>query len=144
MDYTYKLRVKLFHTDAAGILFYGKIYEFTQETAEAFLEHIGFPLRAMFDGSPDHGQPFLLPIVHSEADYLSPMTVGDQITVHLKILRIGETSLTLGFDLFNKDDKKVATAKTVQVCIDKKTRQKIPLSPLLIEKSKNYLGPDLS
>lgn len=142
MVFTHKIRVKLFHTDAAGILFYGKIYEFTQETAEAFLEHIGFPLRVMFNGGPDHGHPFLLPIVHSEADYFSPMTVGDEITANLKILKIGQTSLTLGFELINQNDVKVAVAKTIQVCIDKKTRQKIPLSPLLIEKSKNYLGDE--
>ncbi|MBL8992234.1 MAG: acyl-CoA thioesterase [Spirochaetia bacterium] len=142
MVFTHQIRVKLFHTDAAGILFYGRIYEFTQETAEAFLEHIGFPLRVMFNGGPDHGHPFLLPIVHSEADYIAPMTVGDEITVHLKILKIGQTSLTLGFELSNQNDAKVAVAKTIQVCIDKKTRQKIPLSPLLIEKSKNYLGDE--
>ena len=92
MQYTHQLTLRLSQTDAAGLVFYGRLFDLTQECLEVGLEKVGMPLAAIFrDGE------YLLPVVHAEADYQSPLRLGDAIecrcnlephdhSVHLRVV----------------------------------------------------------
>ncbi len=115
-------RIQLFHTDAAGILFYSKAFELAFEAFDALLSSLGVSVAHIIAESD-----FLLPYVHAEADYLLPLTVGQQVTINVTVENLGDSSCTLRYDFFTPDNEKALTAKTVQVAVNKKTGQKMSL-----------------
>lgn len=127
MPFIYKTKVQLHHTDSAGVLFYGKLFELTFEAFDALLENIGASVAFIIRESD-----FLLPFVHVEADFVSPLFVDDKIKVQISVESIGDSSMTLTYDII-RDGESVATAKTVHVAMDKETLKKRPL-PQVIRK----------
>ena len=71
--------------------------------------------------------PYSLPIVHAEADFIAPATLGEQLSLTLTVDRMGETSFTLTYAVANGDGEHVATAKTVHVAVDKISGASVPL-----------------
>ena len=118
----YRKTVRLYYTDAAGILYYSNIYKMAHDVYEEMLSKIGLSVPYILEESG-----FLLPFVHSEADYMGTITVGMELDIHLKVERIGNTAYTLCYDFLDAKAVQVAFVKTVSVAVDKKTLQKIPL-----------------
>ena len=81
--YIYKTTLKLHQTDAAGVLFFSKLMEIAYDSYHEFMEHIQFGL-----GKIIREESFLLPIIHTEADYNKPLFVGDHLTVKFEIERV--------------------------------------------------------
>ena len=121
--FKYKTRIKLHETDAAGILFFSNIFKITHDAYEEFLDDIGFPMSDILEKLN-----FDLVIVHADADYMSPLKVNDQVDIHLNVEKIGTTSFTLIYNIKNINNKIIGKAKTVHVCIDKKSGKKKALS----------------
>lgn len=113
--------VRMHDTDMAGILYFARIYRFAHDALEDFMEYEGIRFQEMFRGSD-----FAFVIVHSEADYRQPLTVGDKLDVHVLVEKVGTSSFTMGYKIYRSDDHElVGTAKTVHVTLDPKTRSKI-------------------
>ena len=74
----HSVTVRLHHTDAAGVLFYSRLFELVQEAFETAMEAGGLPLGELLR---DRG--FRIPVVHAEADYTAPVRVGDVLEVRL-------------------------------------------------------------
>lgn len=127
--YTYQTKIKLHETDAAGLLFFSNQFKIIHDAYEALLEKIGFGFAELIKD-----QPFFLPIVHAEADYKMPLFVGDLIEIQVRVIDVGTTSFSFGYQLLDTRQQVVGTAKTVHVTIDKKTKQKTPLPHLLRQK----------
>jgi 1,4-dihydroxy-2-naphthoyl-CoA hydrolase len=75
-------------------------------------------------------EAFLLPIVHAEADYFFPLTVGDEVEIIPSAQKVGTTSFSLHYQ-FWKGEKKVGQVTLVHVAICKATKSSIPI-PLLV------------
>lgn len=120
--YSYRTKIKLHDTDAAGLLFFSNQFKIVHDAYESLLEKIGFGFAELLQ----HKDNFL-PIVHAESDYKKPLFVGDNLEVQVRVTNIGKTSFTFGYKLLSSDNLLVGTAQTVHVTIDKKTNQKIPL-----------------
>jgi len=114
--------VKLHDTDSAGILFFANQFKIAHDIYELFLKRIGFGLAERFAG-----RDFFLPIVHAEADFSQPLTVGDTIEIALSVAEIGRSSFVLEYELTNLDGISVGAARTVHVTTDPATRKKIDL-----------------
>jgi len=126
--FTYKTTVRLFDTDAAGLLFFGNHFRIIHAAYEAYLESKGLGM-----GDIIRGGRLLLPIIHAEADYYEPMFVGDKLTVELTAEEPTTHSYSLNFALKNGEGRKVGAVRTVHVCLDNKTREKTPLPEKLRE-----------
>ncbi len=137
--HTYQTKIKLHDTDAAGILFFSNQLKIAHDAYESFFEDIGFSLAKII-----HKEDFFLPIVHSETEYKSPLSVGDLIEVQTTVARVGTTSFTLAYKILNAVKDIVGAVKTVHVSIDKKTRKKIPLPSVLCSKLKELYTEDRS
>jgi len=122
MMITYQTRIKLHETDAAGVLFFSNQFKLIHDAYEALLERIGFNFTNILQK-----KEFFLPIVHSEADYKSPLFVGDTIDIRVTVADIGKTSFTLTYALTDSARKLIGTAKTVHVAVDPASYKKIPL-----------------
>lgn len=120
--YVHRTTVKLYDTDAAGVLFFGHQFRIAHECYEAMMASIGFSISWIVRDSE-----YFIPIVHAEADYKKPLFVDDPIELHLQPERIGASSYTLVHDIRGRDGTTVGTVKTVHVTINKKSGKTIPL-----------------
>lgn len=120
--FEYRTTVRLHHTDAAGLLFFGEQFTLAHDAYETFMESVGFPFAPLLRSSE-----FLLPIVHAEADYKMALMTGDKLLINIRAERIGETSFTLGYSLLRNDTELVGTVKTVHTLISRTDMQKRPL-----------------
>jgi len=120
--FVYRKTVRLYHTDAAGILYYSNIYKMAHDAYEEMLKKIELSVFYILNESD-----FLLPFVHSEADYKGTITVGMELDIHLQVERIGDTAYTLCYHFLDEKGVEVAFVKTVSVSVNKRTLQKIPL-----------------
>ncbi len=124
----YRKTVRLYQTDAAGLLYYSHIYTMAHDVYEEMLRKIGFSVSFVLNESD-----FLLPFVHSEADYKDTITVGMELEIRLKVEQIGKTAYTLCYFFLNDKGVEVAFVRTVSVAVNRKTLQKIPLPDKLRE-----------
>jgi hypothetical protein len=111
-DFSEHLVIRLPHTDAAGVIFYPRIFEIEEELFERWLELGGFSVRAMIDGrlAPT-------PIVHCEADYRMPLRVGDRVTAALSGVAVGRSGYTLAWQ-FSLPSGIAISARVKRVAID--------------------------
>jgi len=116
--FDYKTQIFLHHTDAAGRLFFAHQFILVHDAKEKFLESLGLPVNQLIE---DLKVSF--PLIHAEADYKAVLKAGDRITIRTGIEKIGETSVVFAFSIHKAD----GTAKTVSVCVDKKTNAKTPI-----------------
>ena len=112
--FEYKTRVRMRHTDATGHLFFSEQFNLALEAFEEFLDSIDV-----------EGQ---MPIVHAEADYKKPLKLRDPLKIQLGIKRIGNTSFTVLYLLYNlKTHEEVGRVIIVHVCADPMTKKPISL-----------------
>jgi len=131
--FTYQTTVKIHDTDAAGFLFFGDQFKIAHDAYEAFLDAVGFSIQYIIQE-----EKFLLPIVHAEADYFVPLSVGDRITVQLQIESVSKTSFQILYDFLNDYGKIVGNAKTVHVAVDKNSKKKVSLPDKFVEAIQNF------
>ncbi|OGX05649.1 MAG: hypothetical protein A2Z88_10775 [Omnitrophica WOR_2 bacterium GWA2_47_8] len=122
--YEYQATIKLHDTDAAGLLFFSNQFKYAHEAYEALLESVGVGFATLI-----REKSYFLPIVHAESDYKKPLFVGDKIKIQVVVDKIGTTSFSFVYKIFNQKKELAGTAKTVHVTIDKKSKAKIPLPP---------------
>ena len=118
--YAYHRLIKMCDTDASGVIYFSHVPQIALESFEDFFQsqkvHLGTFLR---EGD------FLLPIVHTEANYMGPIFLGDQVMVSLSLKSLGETSFTLATS-FHKEQL-VASCEIVHVVQSKKTKKSISI-----------------
>lgn len=127
-------KVKLHHTDAAGVIFFANQFTMIHDAYEMILDDIGSSFSEMLND-----KDFFLPIVHAESDYLAPVTVGDILTITIKVGNIGTTSFSFEYTLVNQNKLLVGKAQTVHVTIDKKTKTKIKLPDEMRQALEKYI-----
>ena len=120
--FIYKTRIKLHHTDAAGLLFFANQFTIVHDAYEALLEKFGCSFELML-----RQRSYFLPIVHAESDYKAPLFVGDWITIQIRVGHIGTTSFSFEYEIRNAKKLLIGTAKTIHVTIHKKSGKKTPL-----------------
>lgn len=107
--FRFSTELKLRDTDAAGVAFFASYYAIAHEAYETFLKDQQAPLHTWLD-------TVHLPIVHSEADYNAPVTLGTPFVVNLSCERLGDRSFTLKYE-FISSKKLLAYVKTVHVAV---------------------------
>jgi 1,4-dihydroxy-2-naphthoyl-CoA hydrolase len=128
-----EITVSFKDTDASGVIFFANQLVFAHDALEKFMGEIGHGFRSIMDEGS-----FLLPIVHAEADYSQPVTVGDLLTVELSVARLGTSSVTIDYKL-NKDPVgQIGTCRTIFVAVDRASGQKISLPESLRQSLAEY------
>ena len=120
--YTYNTKIRLFHTDAAGVMFHSKLFDIAHECYEEFLEKSGLSIKKIFDD-----RKFLSPVVHAQADYFKSLIVGDKITIRMSLDSLGKSSFAFNYILYNELDEKAAELKIIHALIDPKSGKSIKI-----------------
>lgn len=111
-------------TDAAGILYFARIYRFVEDALEDMLSHEGIPLSHLFKT-----REFAFVIAHSEADYKIPLFIEDELEVEVTVYRIGTTSFTMSYKIFKTKPNRVLAGKvkTIHVAVNPKKQEKMKI-----------------
>lgn len=107
--------------DAAGIVFFARIFRYFHDGYTAFLGAHGFPLHTAFTEGT-----FTAPLVHAEADFLAPMRFGDEVDVCLVAVELVGSRVSFGFRIEGAGAAR-AVGKTVHMFVDRDTFQRAPV-----------------
>ena len=129
----FETSIKLYQTDAAGLLFFSRLFEIAYDAYQDLLERSQLRLSEILKN-----EHFLTPVVHAEADYRVPLEAGDHVEVKITVANIGRSSCTLLYDIV-KNNQIAGKVKTILVCIDKRFGEKISMP----ERLKEILTPHL-
>lgn len=99
MGFEHRVTARFHEVDRAGIVFFGRAFEYAHVCFEEML-HAAFGRGpALFEGLP-----FGLPLVHAEADYAAPIRQADRLVVRLVVDRLTARSVTFAYDIVGEDD----------------------------------------
>jgi 1,4-dihydroxy-2-naphthoyl-CoA hydrolase len=124
----------MYDTDMAGVIFFARQFYYIHEAIEELFDKAGIPFTSLFSTSD-----FVFVIVHAEADYYKPLSVGDPLIIQTTLGEVGTTSVALNFTIY-RNEELVGNAKTIQVCLKAKDRAKTPIPDHFLKKLKEILN----
>lgn len=119
--------------DPAGIMFFGNVFAFAHDAFEEFIVAAGYGYNEWFGKFE-----FIIPIRHTEANYLSPFLPGQTYQIAVSVAKLGETSFQMKY-VFSKENKTHAVVTMVHAVANRKTLQKMPVPELIRNRLKPYL-----
>lgn len=125
-EFRIRRRVEFADTDMGGIVHFSRFYVFMEWTEHEFLRSLGANPGSFVDSE---GRKIGWPRVAASCEFLSPARYGDDLEIHLRVLRKGTSSLTYGFDI-RLGDRAVARGQVTTVyCLFENGMQAIPIPP---------------
>jgi len=116
--FSYKAKIKLHQTDAAGVIFFAELFTIVHDCYEEFLSQVTTIKQILND------QRFIIPIVHTEADYIQPISLSEKIEVRMVCTQKGESSFSLEYQVLTEGGEVAAEVKTVHTVVNKETKSK--------------------
>ncbi len=122
--YSLPMIVSFQDIDAAGIVFFARVFDYFHNAFVAHLDDRGVSLPAVIAGGV-----WGAPLAHAEADYKFPLRFGDHVRAEIVHGEVGETSVTIHHQIVSGADpvRVHAVGKTVHVVIDRKTFRPRPV-----------------
>ena len=111
-SYDVTVTVRFHEVDRAGIVFFGRFFEYCHIAYEELVIEILGDMNRCFD------EGWAMPLVHAESDYKRPLRLGDRIRVSLSVERLGTSSVTFAYTLYGPEDDLRAKAKLVHAFVD--------------------------
>jgi 1,4-dihydroxy-2-naphthoyl-CoA hydrolase len=124
--FVYETVLRLHDTDSAGVMFFGHLFRHLHDAYESFMASLGFALHLMI-APPDPASTLALPIVHAEADYLSPLRHGDRMLIEITVAEVRIRSFSLDYRVAGAEGRTCARARTVHVRASHPTSDTAPL-----------------
>lgn len=105
--------VRFHEIDRAGIVYFGRVYEYCHVVYEDMLaDALGGSLEEHFRTST-----WGMPLVHSHADYQRPMLLGDPLEIALEVGRLGGKSITFDYTIRAADGGTHATVQLIHAFV---------------------------
>jgi len=112
MTFLSSRRIDFPMVDSAGIVYYPRFWDLAHRFYEESWEYTcGIHYNEVLEN-----YRLGFPLVHSEANFHHPLSYGDIATCKLRIKRIGNTSITWDFKIFNQDEILCWTSVQTTVC----------------------------
>lgn len=136
MPFEASIRVCFGDIDNAGIVYYPRfMHYFHLAMEEFFANEMGFDFAEVL-----HKRNLSLPTVHLQSDFRRRMRYGDQINIEVRIINIGQTSITWGYKGHRVVDKEmVVVGQNVTVCVRTDTFEKIDVPDWLRQGLEAYV-----
>ena len=122
--YSLPMAVPFQDIDAAGIVFFARIFDYFHDAFVACMEQRGVSLVEVI-ARGEWGAP----LAHAEADYQRPMRFGDRVRAEIARVELGQSSMTLHHQIVSDDPARrtLCIGKTVHVFIDRATFRSRPV-----------------
>lgn len=102
--------------DAAGIVFFARLFDYCHDAFFAFLGSRGLSMaKVMRDGV------WGSPLAHAEADYAAPLRFGDRVRVEIVGVELRTTSMRVTSRVVDSTGKIACSAILVHVFVDRAT-----------------------
>ncbi len=132
-----EIRVRLPETDVLGVVYHGCFFDYFDVARMDYLRNLGL-LEQFRTGES------LNLIVHASADFRSPARFDDVIRVHVKVVKLGESSVGFEFRVeLEPDGRLVAEGRSVHAFIDSKTWKAAPVPEAFRKAIRAFEGPAL-
>jgi len=138
MAFTHLRRIHFHECDPAGIVYFGHVFTFCHEGYEEFLRQEGLPVEALL------ASPCVYPLRHVEADYSSPMRLGDLVAISMTLGKVSERSFRVEFTLTSEAGALLAKAAHVHVAVDRATMRPVAIPEALRALLGRHLAPGSS
>jgi acyl-CoA thioester hydrolase len=112
-EHRVRRRVEYVDTDMSGIVHFSRFLIYMENTEHAFLKAIGADVHFQ-DGE---GREISWPRVAVSCDYQSPARFGDELEIHLRVIRKGTRSLTYGFEVTRGGETLAKGRSTCACCV---------------------------
>ena len=106
-------KIKFGQCDPGGIMYFTALFDLAHWVYEEML------LESVPDNNYFAHDKIVIPLVHAEADYLSPLKLHQNVTINLTVDEIKTTSFQLIAEFHDQSDNLSAIVKTVHVCVNK-------------------------
>lgn len=122
MSFAFEIPVRFQDMDAAGVLFFGRIYDYCHQAYEEFWPSEGVDRGHLFTGAE-----YVVPVARAEADYRKPIRYGDRLRIELAVARVGRASFTLRYRLTGAEGLLCAEVSIVHAFVSKAEMKPIPI-----------------
>ncbi|HTG31767.1 MAG TPA: thioesterase family protein [Thermoanaerobaculia bacterium] len=112
-EHRVRRKVEYVDTDMSGIVHFSRFLIYMENTEHAFLKAIGADVHIR-DGE---GREISWPRVSVSCDYQSPARFGDELEIHLRVIRKGTRSLTYGFEISRGGETLAKGRSTCACCV---------------------------
>ena len=114
-----RTRVGFSDTDAQGVVYYGRYNPYFDLARAEYLRSLGV-LHTRIGGE------FVMRA--NDVEYFAPARFDDELDIHVRVARIGRTSMTFEFAAFKvPEGTLLVTAHQTLVFIDREARRPIPI-----------------
>ena len=120
-----RTRVGFSDTDAQSVVYYGRYNPFFDLARTEYLRSV----ELLHDDGPGE---FVMRA--NDVEYFAPAKFDDELDIHVRVSRIGTTSITYEFAAHLADGTLAVTAHQTLVYIDSTTRKPIPVPDRFREK----------
>jgi acyl-CoA thioester hydrolase len=135
--FAHEIRVRLSETDGLGVVYHGTFFTYFDVAKMEYLRARGL-LEEFRTGES------LNLVVHASADFRSPARFDDVLLVHVRVARIGESSVTFENRVELKaDGRLIAEGRSVLSFIDSKTWKPSRVPDAFRSSVRAFEGPDL-
>ena len=108
--------------DAAGVVFFARIFYYAHEAYETFLNHHQLSINDILSTNS------ILPIHHVEADFKAPIYLNEQIDIEMYVQDVKESEFSLNYHFVDTSGIIRATALSQHIYLDSQTRIRKTLS----------------
>lgn len=127
------MRVRFADTDAQGHMFFANYLTFCDEALTGYVRAIGCPYDRLIENGVD------MFYVSAKCDYKGRAKFEDELAIHTRIARVGNTSFSSECYIYNGDEL-VAEAQLTSVCVDTKTGDTVRVPAVLRQAVAAYEG----
>jgi acyl-CoA thioester hydrolase len=118
--YFLTIRVRFAETDLQGHVFFGNYLIYFDEAWTGYTHAIGCTYQDLLSAGVD------MYYIRSECDYHAPAFFEDELRVHARVSKVGNSSVTFDFIAVKPgNDELVATGKIVAVAVNSQTRKPV-------------------
>jgi YbgC/YbaW family acyl-CoA thioester hydrolase len=103
-------RIEFADTDMAGIVHFSNFFRLMESAEVEFLRTRGLSVSMTW-----RNERFGFPRVSTSCDFMQPIAFQDVVEISVSVLRVGEKSVTYGFE-FTKDGAAIAAGRIVACC----------------------------
>lgn len=107
-------RIEFSDTDLGGVVHFSRYFVFMETAEDEFLRALGTSYTDEHDGRPGGW-----PKVAASCEYRSSARYGDELEIHLRVLKVTRSTITYGFR-FRRDGVEIAAGSTTSVCCARK------------------------
>jgi 4-hydroxybenzoyl-CoA thioesterase len=136
MPFRAPIKVCFSDIDNAGIVYYPRfIHYFHLALEEFFANEIGIEYADVL-----HQRNLSLPTVHLESDFRRRLRYGDRISMEVRAILVGKSSITWGYRGYRGDEEElVVEGQNVTVCVRTDTFEKIEVPEWLKRGLSSYM-----